>query len=76
MIQKYREFTPEVHQTCYMAPGCAVVGDVSLAAGSSVWHNAVIRGDIGHISVGENSNIQDNCVLHCITDVPVTVGET
>ena len=44
--------------------GACVMGDVSLAKGVSVWYNAVIRGDQGPITVGENTNVQDNAVLH------------
>ena len=48
----------------FIAPNATVVGDVSLADGVSIWYGAVLRGDTGKITIGENSNIQDNCVLH------------
>ncbi len=47
-----------------MAPGARVIGQVRLAVGSSVWYNAVLRGDSNTIVVGEGSNVQDNSVLH------------
>lgn len=47
-----------------LCPGAMVTGDVTLGAGVNVWYNAVIRGDDGAICVGENTNIQDNAVLH------------
>lgn len=56
---------------CYIAPNATVVGDVILENNVSVWYGAVLRGDSGAIRVGENSNIQDNCVLH----EAVTVGK-
>ena len=47
-----------------MAPGAAVIGDVTLAAGVNVWFNVTIRGDVHHINIGENTNVQDNSVIH------------
>lgn len=52
-----------------IAEGAVVVGDVTLGKGVSVWYNAVVRGDDGPITVGENTNIQDNAVLHEETHV-------
>ncbi|MBR7122012.1 MAG: gamma carbonic anhydrase family protein [Oscillospiraceae bacterium] len=48
----------------YVAPGAVITGDVVLENNVSIWYGAVLRGDSGKISVGENSNIQENCVLH------------
>lgn len=48
----------------FIAPNATVVGDVSLADGVSIWYGAVLRGDSGRITIGENTNIQDNCILH------------
>ena len=53
----------------YIAPSAVVTGDVTLENNVNIWHGAVLRGDSGHIFVGENSNIQDNCVLHEKTTV-------
>ena len=53
----------------YIAPNATVVGNVTLADGVSVWYGAVLRGDTGTITVGENSNVQDNCVIHEKTTV-------
>lgn len=55
----------------FIAPNATVVGDVLLDHGVSIWYGAVLRGDGGAIRIGENSNIQDNCVLH----EAVTVGK-
>lgn len=54
----------------YIAPNATVTGDVTLGNNVSIWHGAVLRGDLGAISVGDGSNVQDNCVLH----ETVTVG--
>ena len=59
-----------------IAEGASVVGDVTLAKGVSIWYNAVLRGDEGAITVGENTNIQDGAILHEETRVGAgcTVG--
>lgn len=60
----------------YLAAGAVVTGDVELGDQVSVWHNAVLRGDSGKITVGDRTNIQDGCILHEKTDVGAdcTVG--
>ena len=55
----------------YLASSAVVVGDVTLGENVSIWHGAVLRGDSGAICVGDNSNVQDNCVLH----EKVTIGK-
>lgn len=59
-----------MEKNIYIAPNATVVGDVVLENNVSIWHGAVLRGDMGAIRIGEGSNIQDNCVLH----EAVTVG--
>lgn len=60
----------------YIASGAVVTGDVELGTDVSIWHNAVLRGDSGKITVGDRSNIQDGCILHEETTVGAdcTVG--
>lgn len=60
---------------CYVAPGAAVIGDVRLASGASVWFNAVLRGDNEPITIGKGSNVQDGCVIHTDPGYPVEIGE-
>lgn len=67
--------TPDIHPSAFVAPGAVVRGEVHLAENSSVFYNAVLRGDRAPISIGEGTNIQDNCVLHVEYDLPVTVGK-
>lgn len=55
--------------------GAKVVGDVNLKDNVSIWYNAVVRGDIEPISIDENSNVQDNCVIHVSKDYPVKIGK-
>lgn len=67
--------TPNIHPSAFVAPGAVVRGEVHLAENSSVFYNAVLRGDRAPISIGEGTNIQDNCVVHVEYDLPVTVGK-
>ncbi len=65
---------PQLDPTAWIAPPATVIGDVRLAAGASVWWNAVVRGDNDPIVIGENTNIQDGSVLHTGEGVPLTLG--
>ena len=64
MIRSYQGHTPQIHSTCYVDLSAQLIGDVQLGAHSSVWMNAVLRGDVNSIRVGANSNVQDCAVLH------------
>lgn len=64
MIRSYKGITPSVPRSCYVDDSAQLVGDVVLGEHASVWMNAVLRGDVHAIRVGEYSNIQDCSVLH------------
>ena len=64
MIRAHRGIVPTVAASAYIDPSAQVIGDVEIGERSSVWCNATVRGDVHHIRIGEESNIQDNCVLH------------
>ncbi|MER5888436.1 gamma carbonic anhydrase family protein [Streptomyces sp. NPDC001941] len=66
---------PKVDPEAFAAPTSVVLGEVTLAAGASVWYHAVLRADCGPIVLGADSNIQDNCTVHVDPGFPVTVGE-
>jgi carbonic anhydrase/acetyltransferase-like protein (isoleucine patch superfamily) len=66
---------PQIDPTAYVSPHAVVIGDVRLAARSSVWPTAVLRGDINFIEIGEDSNIQDGSIVHLAEDLPVKVGK-
>ena len=57
--------TPQIHDSAFIAPGCTIIGDVTIGAGSSIWYNCVLRADVSQIVIGERSNVQDGSVLHC-----------
>jgi carbonic anhydrase/acetyltransferase-like protein (isoleucine patch superfamily) len=65
---------PRLGTGVYIAKGAVVVGDVRMGDCSSVWYNAVVRGDINYIEIGHHSNIQDNVVLHLADEFPCIVG--
>ena len=65
---------PRNEGAAFVAPNATVQGDVILKAGSTVWYGAVLRGDDGTLTIGENSNVQDNAVLHCDVGGAVTLG--
>ncbi|WP_371774454.1 gamma carbonic anhydrase family protein [Streptomyces sp. NBC_01438] len=66
---------PDIAPSAFTAPTSVVIGEVTMAAGSSVWYHAVLRADCGPIVIGAGSNIQDNCSVHVDPGFPVTVGE-
>lgn len=63
----------KIEDSVIIFPGAQVLGDVELGKDVSVWHGAVIRGDLAPIKIGNNSNVQDNCVLHVSEDTPLTI---
>ena len=76
MIRPYQGKTPVVPSSCYVDLSAQVIGDVQLGERSSVWMNAVVRGDVHSIRIGANSNVQDCAVLHGMRNLyPVIVGD-
>ncbi len=74
-IYRFNEKTPNVHPSAYVAPGAALIGDVTLAENASVWFNCVLRGDCDAIIVGKNSNIQDLSMCHAEYNTPLVIGK-
>ncbi len=65
---------PTIHPDAFVHPDAVVIGDVRIGAFASVWPGAVLRGDEGHIVIGERTSVQDNCVLHTTPESPTLVG--
>src|SRR6266403_3536304 len=75
MIREVQGLTPRVHPDAYVDPQAAVIGDVTIDAGASVWPFTVLRGDQdNYVTLGRNSNVQDNSVLHVTPEFPCIVG--
>jgi carbonic anhydrase/acetyltransferase-like protein (isoleucine patch superfamily) len=75
MIRPYKGILPKIAQTAYVDPSAQVIGDVTLGERSSVWCGTVLRGDVNRIVLGDDTNVQDNSVLHGELDkYPVILG--
>jgi carbonic anhydrase/acetyltransferase-like protein (isoleucine patch superfamily) len=76
MVRSYLGYSPVIPGSCYVDISAQIIGQVELGEHSSVWMNAVLRGDVHSIRVGANSNVQDCAVLHGMRyKHPVVVGE-
>jgi carbonic anhydrase/acetyltransferase-like protein (isoleucine patch superfamily) len=76
MLRAYQGVSPTVPASCYVDLSAQVIGDVILGERSSIWMNAVVRGDVHSIRIGSHSNVQDCAVLHGMRyRYPVTVGD-
>jgi carbonic anhydrase/acetyltransferase-like protein (isoleucine patch superfamily) len=73
-LETFLRSKPRLGKGVYIAHGAVLVGDVTVGDYSSVWYNAVLRGDINQIVVGHHTNIQDNAVLHLADEYPCVVG--
>ncbi len=73
-LDRFLRKKPKLGKGVYIAASGIVLGDVKLGDHSSVWYNAVLRGDINRIAVGHHTNIQDNAVLHLADDFPCILG--
>ncbi len=71
MIRSLDGITPRVHPTAFVSEAAYVIGDVVIGEGSSVWPGSVIRGDMGRITIGKYTCVQDNSVVHCDTDAEI-----
>ncbi len=75
MIRPFRGARPRIHATAFVEESAQVVGDVEIGAESSVWFNAVVRGDVFHIRIGDRSNVQDGTVIHVTNGTHATILE-
>lgn len=66
--------TPIIHPSVFIADGAKVMGDVHIGKNASIWYNAVLRGDINAIHIGERSNVQDGSIIHVENDRQCYVG--
>lgn len=63
-LHRFGEHVPQLADDVFVAPGAQIIGRVTIGAGSSVWYNCVLRGDVGAIHVGARTNIQDGSIVH------------
>ena len=65
IIKTVRGYSPQFGKDCFLAETAVVVGEVIMGANCTVWFNAVVRGDVHSITIGDNTNIQDGAIIHC-----------
>lgn len=66
---------PQLGENCFLADNCTILGDVTLGKDCSVWFNAIVRGDVHYIKIGDKVNIQDGAVIHCTYQkAPTNIG--
>src|SRR3954452_24934166 len=71
----FKNKVPNIKPDCFIAPNSTIIGDVEIGSQSSVWFGTVIRGDVFHIRIGQNTNIQDNSVVHVTANkFPTLIG--
>jgi carbonic anhydrase/acetyltransferase-like protein (isoleucine patch superfamily) len=75
MIRSYQGQWPTLGERVYVDVSAQVIGAVTLGDHASVWMNATLRGDVNAIRLGEATNVQDNCVLHCTAELPTTLAD-
>lgn len=64
MIKNWKDKSPIIDSSAFVDESAQVIGDVTIGAESSVWFNAIVRGDVNYVRIGERTNVQDGCVLH------------
>jgi carbonic anhydrase/acetyltransferase-like protein (isoleucine patch superfamily) len=76
MLRAFRGRVPAVHPTAFVDDSAQIIGDVEIGAESSVWMNAVVRGDVNDIRIGARTNVQDGTVIHVMHDThPTRIGD-
>lgn len=71
----YNGIMPKIGKNCFIAESADVIGDVTLGDNTSIWFGAVLRGDVAPITIGQNSNVQDNCTIHVDVGIPTVIGD-
>jgi len=75
LIKPYKGIHPKIHPTVFVVETAVIIGDVEIGEYSSIWFNAVVRGDVHYIRIGDRTNIQDLCMLHVTKDThPLILG--
>lgn len=75
MIHAVNGNEPQIEKEVFIAEGSKIIGDVYIKRGASIWFNSIVRGDLGPIKIGKNTNIQENSTLHIDADSPLIIGD-
>lgn len=73
IVKEVRGYTPAFGENCFLAETAVVVGEVTMGNNCTVWFNAIVRGDVHSITIGDNTNVQDGAVIHCTYQKAKTV---
>lgn len=74
MILSYKNKHPQIAPEAFIAPTATIIGDVTIEPGANIWYGTVIRGDLAPITIGADTNVQDNCTIHTDIDKPAIIG--
>jgi carbonic anhydrase/acetyltransferase-like protein (isoleucine patch superfamily) len=74
LIFSFKGETPDIHASCFIASSANVIGNVKIGEGTSIWYNAVLRGDLAPIIIGKDSNVQECSVIHVDEEQDVVIG--
>ncbi len=74
MIFEFKDKYPKISNNCFIAPNATIIGDCHIGNNSSIWFNAVLRGDDNGIIIGDNTNIQDGSIIHAAHDYKTIIG--
>ena len=75
IIKTWKDKSPQIAPSARLAENVTVIGEVTLCENSNLWYGAVVRADVSPITIGENSNVQDNSVLHATYNAPLVLGK-
>ncbi len=67
--------TPHIADSAFIAPGCRIIGNVTIGEDASIWYNSVIRADVDAITIGARTNVQDGTIIHCDMGFPTIIGD-
>ena len=77
LIKSVRGFTPKIGKNCYLSENATIVGNVTIGENCSIWFNAVLRGDVHYIKLGNNVNVQDGAIIHTTFEkYPTNIGNS
>ena len=76
LLKALKGNTPKIGKDCFLAETATLIGDVEIGDNCSIWYNAVIRGDVHYIKIGNNTNVQDNATIHATYQKsPTNIGD-
>jgi carbonic anhydrase/acetyltransferase-like protein (isoleucine patch superfamily) len=75
MIKEFDGIVPKIDQSARIAPSADIIGNITLSEGVNIWYGAVLRADSDKITIGKNTNIQDNAVVHVNNEMPTKIGD-